>query len=344
MPGGEFGGAGTGMESAANRGIDVSMVNVDPPTGPGWVIELRGYHFYNSSTDQRNTGAAHVRNTLMRNLEHGTIELPLGPGMGTDRFTMDELGIGYVILAWDNPINRRFKLPNPNYVGTGTAQGSFGAFDTPMGIPMPMPMPMGVGAKDEKKAPEEQPFFEAPRYDFIVQFVWQEKPLAKRYEERKIREDKAKAEAEAAAAAAAAAPPTDGTAPANGAAPVNGVAPQPGTVPQAGAVPPAGNVPAGAAPDGNAPGAAAPAVPPAGVAPGAAPAAPGDVPPAAAAPGVAPAPAAPLNGAAPAAPSAAAPAAIAPMNGAAPATPPAAPPAAASPAAPPVGPPNDIPQ
>jgi hypothetical protein len=292
---------GAGGAPAAPQ-TDVSGVALEGPKGPGWVIEIKGHHFFNA--DRQRSGGEHLRETLLKNLEHGFVDLPVGPGGALQRFTMKELGIGYAILALNTPI-RNVTIPNPNYeqVVDLNQNGGFGSPMGPMG-------PMGPGgrggnareaAKDDPNNPQ---FFTVPRHDFIVQFCWQEKPLNVRLEERRLRlEAEAKLAAEAAAAAAAAG---NGTAPAGGApasVPAAPGAPAPG-VPQAPAAPvvplPVDSIPlpvdavpapspAPAAP--QAPGAPAapapilpeaPEAPPAGAAP--VPAAPGPAGPAGAAP------------------------------------------------------------
>lgn len=181
----------TNSGAAAAPRVDVSGVKLDGPKGPGWVIEIKGHHYFNDPKgDRRATGPAHVRNTLLRNLEHGSVTVPLGPGQPASQFTMKELGIGYAILALD-PRPLPEKIPNPNYVPPANAQSGFG---TGSG---------SSGSSETAEAvvdPNNLEVFDVLRYDFIVQFCWQEKPLNVRIEERR------KAE-EAAAAAAAAAPP-----------------------------------------------------------------------------------------------------------------------------------------
>ncbi|WP_254512663.1 type IV pilus assembly protein PilM [Anatilimnocola floriformis] len=211
-PGGE-GGYGNPAVAASNAGaLDVSGINVPGPKGPGWVFEIQGYHFFNDPRQSAIGGSEHVKRTLLKTLEHGSVALPTGPGGANDRFTFKELGLGYAILAQDLPPDRTYRLINPNYAGPGVG-GAPGEQLQPGGLPM---------ADD----PNNPPSFNVPRSNFIVQFCWQEKPLTIRLEERKA---KAKAEAEKAAAAAQQAPaPT--------AVPPGGV--RPGPVPPA-AVPPA---------------------------------------------------------------------------------------------------------
>jgi type IV pilus assembly protein PilM len=333
---------------------------VTAPTGAGWVIELKGYHYYNLNPETE--GSKHLRQTLIRSLEEGTVWLP-GLRPGEAPWTMKELGIAYPIIAQDKPINRKHRLPNPEAQAmgdmmTGPSYGDAGSqFGAVPGGTIPAPRfgaptsgPPGAnvaGAKKPTDEPEIPRDFEAPKYEFVVQFAWQEKKLSGRLE---ARDKAAQALAEAQAAAAGQAPDGDATeetpaegdaaenqapenqpVPENQALPENQAIPanQPG--PQNGAPPagineqpPAAQGPPGAAPPGAVPPGAAP---PGAVPPGAAPAAgpPGGGP-AAGPPGAGPAAGPP--GAGPAA----GPPAVAPAGAAAlPAVPPAVP------AAPPAG-------
>jgi hypothetical protein len=189
------------------------------PSGPGWVIEIGGHHFHNA--DVTTWMGAHVRNTLMKNLREQKIQLPGGPNRPPETFTMEELGIGYVILARSNPLDKNHREPNPFYEGPAVGTGGYGSegYDegygggmTPgagimgpgvAGPGMGMPgvgAPMGGvspgsnrtgasapgtdGETEEEKDPEP-PFFIVPKHDFIVQFCWQEQQLTDRLEKRK---------------------------------------------------------------------------------------------------------------------------------------------------------------
>ena len=61
------------------------------PHGPGWVVELRGHHFYNDDLNTR--GPTFIRQTLLSHLKDGTVELPGGT------FAMKDIGIGYPVLV-----------------------------------------------------------------------------------------------------------------------------------------------------------------------------------------------------------------------------------------------------
>jgi type IV pilus assembly protein PilM len=189
--------AGMGGGAQANSGaLDVSSVNVAGPKDKGWVVELKGYHYFNDRENYWQGGANHVKATLMNWLENGQVELPTPQGPMV--FTMDELGIGYVILVRD-PRTQTVYLENPNYEPDpddalpGAGVGGFGNGN-----------PMGAkAAKKTEQDPDNPAFYEAEKYEFIVQFVWQEKPLNERLEER--------AKKAAAAAGAAAQPAALGT-------------------------------------------------------------------------------------------------------------------------------------
>jgi type IV pilus assembly protein PilM len=196
--GGEMG--GMGMTTGTMSSTDVSNINIPGPEGPGWVFEVKGYHFFYDPANAANSGSAHVKRTLLKNLEHGTITLPSGPGGQLMPFTYKELGIGYAILARDIPIQRNFRLMNPNY--TGTADGLGGGIG---GGPGGGPGGPGIGFEgvggganqNPMEDPNNPPSFVVPKCEFVVQFCWQETPLTKRLEER---ERKRREAAEAAAA------------------------------------------------------------------------------------------------------------------------------------------------
>jgi type IV pilus assembly protein PilM len=272
-PGGGMGYGGAGATMATGPKVDVSSVNIEGPKGPGWVIEIKGHHFFNDPKgDRRLTGPALVRSTLLKNLEHGLIDVPLGPGQPMHRFTHKDLGIGYAILVL-NPRPRDFRIPNPNFVsadgqgqGDGAAAAAFGA---------PAAGARGAGKAAAKDDPNNPEFYIVPRYDFIIQFCWQEKAMSDRLAEQQKRlaaEEEARKAAEAAAAAAAqngqtAAPATNvpATTPPQTPVQANPVTPAPvpaAPVPAAPVPAPATPTPASPAPGvPTAPAEAAPAAP-----------------------------------------------------------------------------------
>ncbi|MFN0021014.1 MAG: pilus assembly protein PilM, partial [Pirellulaceae bacterium] len=304
--------AAAATETSAEASTDTSETGdggeapAGGPTGPGWIIEMSGYHYFNSNI--KSGGAVHVRNTLLRNLREGKVQLPIDHGRKSETFTMEELGILLPILAMDDGQPRKVQVPNPDFdpksmnmmgmPGMAGGMGDGGMGMPGMGMPgmgmpgMGMPgmsasggmMPGGAGGygrpagggengnqtgDDAKKLKENEtpPFFTVNKYSFVIQFCWQPKRINERL---KAREEKLKAAAAAAAAATDAG--TDAAAdgvPADG-APVEG-APADGAPAAAGA--PAAGAPAAGAPAAGAPAAVAPAagVPADGLPAGAAP-------------------------------------------------------------------------
>jgi type IV pilus assembly protein PilM len=167
------------------------------PTGPGWVIEISGYHFFNAQKDT--SGSAHLRRTLLRHLDSGTIELPGEPGAPPVEFTMKELGIGYPILAYD-PYLVDVNIPNPfaepDTGASGMPSSSMSPTSAPMGFGIPSARPGDAKGKEkEKKSKEDEAknpkTFLAKQYKFRVQFCWQERTLAERLEKRAKEEKEA---------------------------------------------------------------------------------------------------------------------------------------------------------
>lgn len=220
VPGGQSDNEGDGQESGAEgvapivdaeaeAVIEAAIAEFDldaitGPEGPGWVIELRGYHFFNE--DPETWAGTHVRDTLLKNLREGTLSLPTELGEALEEFTMEELGIGYGILAVERLIDHNHRVPNPYYEPPAGAPG--GGMGPGMGLGPGMGMGAGMeglgglggfgGGQQPQtgspKKPRSKPgvdeeaenprFFPAPKYSFVVQFCWQERLLAERLRAR----------------------------------------------------------------------------------------------------------------------------------------------------------------
>ncbi|MFM7072523.1 MAG: pilus assembly protein PilM [Planctomycetota bacterium] len=280
-------GAGPTPDAAAEE-------TVEGPTKDGWVVEIRGYHYFNGNP--QTSGRTHVLNTLLRRLETGAVRLPGDPDENREppEFTMKELGIMFPTLILDDRIDLNYKIPNPLFAATadgggpgGMAPGGMGpAGMAPGGMGpggmMPGMMPGGKGGpgagtlggfggpgagkgpgkgaadkgKGKNDAPAEPESYDAPRYAFTIQFVWQPVPLSKRLLLKREAAEKLRAEREAALASGQPLPGDAAAQPGNAPAGVNPAAPAP-------AVPnPAGGNPAVPNPAVPNPAAAAnPAVP-----------------------------------------------------------------------------------
>jgi type IV pilus assembly protein PilM len=164
----------------------------DPgPTGAGWVIELQGYHYYN---DRRiEAGATFVRETLLKNLSEGTVDLPIGPNGDLRPVRMKDLGVLYPVIVEGSRIVRE-EIAKPEKAPE---------LGGPMGLPA-----AGPGALEGGEA--EDAVIEVKRFDFVVQFCWQPTPPS-------VRTEKSQLEAEAGAATGSTTPvPGGATAPAGG--------------------------------------------------------------------------------------------------------------------------------
>lgn len=179
-----------------------------PPTGEGWVVQLTGYHFHNG--DQKNETRRFLYNTLIKNLNEGSVKLPDGPNGEKIDVPLQDLMISHPWKAGDKKVDEHFLIdPDAALYGAGGAppmsflatQGA-GAFAAP-GAAAP-----GETEKDKdalaSEAPPKSRAFEVTRYDFVVQFIWQPKTRAQRAELAAARAEAKKAADEAAAAAGAA--------------------------------------------------------------------------------------------------------------------------------------------
>ncbi|PQO40278.1 pilus assembly protein PilM [Blastopirellula marina] len=177
--------AGTAAEEEAD--VDLSEIEgeADPEdelAGPsaeesGWVVQITGYHFHNSPAARENMGAQYVRNTLIDQLDRGTLEL-INENNEPEVVTMKELGISHPIIAMDE-VPRTVQIPNPKYdppaIGTGGMADEYGGYGMNPEEPI-----------DPSKI--EPPTIQVKVYRFTVQFCWRESPLSKREELRRAAE------------------------------------------------------------------------------------------------------------------------------------------------------------
>jgi type IV pilus assembly protein PilM len=171
------------------------LANVTGPTGPGWVFEFRGYHYYNSDKRLGSEGSNHVRKYLITNLMKKPIQLP-GPDGQMMEFTPEEMGLSFPLLLNDEK-PKKVLIPNPDFdpEAARTAMGAGGM--APGGLTGGLGAGgLGTGgqAKDmvgpdgKKIEPRD---LEVQRHDFIVQIAWQPKTLSERL---KLRQEKLEAE------------------------------------------------------------------------------------------------------------------------------------------------------
>jgi type IV pilus assembly protein PilM len=186
--------------------VPEDLTTVTGPTGPGWVFEMKGYHYYNSPKRMGSEGSNHVRRTLITNLLRQPIALPDKQG-NIIPFLPEELGLKFPLLLNDDK-PKLVKIPNPDFDPETMASpvGGMGGMGMTGGATMgPGAAPGGAApaaggsaratGEDKEVVP---PTLEVLRHDFIVQVVWQPNSLTERLQ---IREEKRKAAEEAEQAA-----------------------------------------------------------------------------------------------------------------------------------------------
>jgi|694.fasta_scaffold07599_10 type IV pilus assembly protein PilM len=177
----------------------------------GWVFQLDGYHFHNDdrqgskgyrTTDDEWQGF--VLKRLINRLETGSAKLPVINQAGQVEeveFTFAELGITRPFIVADGTKNQDFVIPNPDY-----KQPELGAVEGGASPSGTRPMSLGMGGDRgagegmggtvdlKKQDPNNPQWFEAPKYEFQLQFVWREQPMSARLEARRKAAEEAAAQ------------------------------------------------------------------------------------------------------------------------------------------------------
>jgi type IV pilus assembly protein PilM len=156
------------------------------PTGPGWIIQIRGHHFHNADRIDTVRGAEYVRTTLIAKLRAGKVKLASGSRGGAEEVSMRELGIRCPVLV--KPLK-----PVPVDLPIPTAQA--GSSSHPTAAPEAKP---GPGGATEATHVVHAAGDDAPRtvgvqkFDFDVQFCWQPKTPTERHEAKKTQDQAAR--------------------------------------------------------------------------------------------------------------------------------------------------------
>jgi hypothetical protein len=166
---------GLPVEGAAGAGL----------TGEGWIIELCGYHLHNSLDEPNqpkvelrgDEGWMFVRNTLIKNLEDGTVQLPDGPNGELIDVPLSELGIKYPVVLTSFPIKKETYLPEAVDESMNGGSMPSASYDRRGGEEIGMRGEIATPA-----GPEAPKNWVLRRYDFLVQFCWQPQPRGKRLE------------------------------------------------------------------------------------------------------------------------------------------------------------------
>jgi type IV pilus assembly protein PilM len=182
------------------------------------VIQLTGYHYHN--VDQSNQTLKFLRDTLFKNLQEGTVELPDAYDPETKKLTgkligvpIKDLGVSRVWLVADKPLRPDLIDPEAHLAAEGVTSAA--GFKEGLGLEEP-----GAQRAEDAAAtpvdPVQARMIEVKKYEFVVQFCWQPKtrtqPTPRRaIAEQRAEQERAAEEAEAAASEEVAA--TDAAAP-----------------------------------------------------------------------------------------------------------------------------------
>ena len=124
------------------------------PTGPGWVVQLTGYHYHNEDHHKPDEAAQFVRSTIVKGLlgDAGEVPVSVGP-LGGQTVAVKELGIGFPVIVASSPVR-------PVAIAKETAAAP--------GEQMPRPE---FGGQGPQSPDNEQ--ITLRRFDFTLQFCWQ---------------------------------------------------------------------------------------------------------------------------------------------------------------------------
>jgi type IV pilus assembly protein PilM len=124
------------------------------PTGPGWVVQLTGYHYHNEDHHKPDEAAQFVRSTIVKGLlgEGDDVAVSAGP-MAGETVPVKELGIGYPVIVAASPV-RTIRVPKEGAAAPGDPQA-----------PRPDLFPGAAQPEDLELA--------LKRFDFTLQFCWQ---------------------------------------------------------------------------------------------------------------------------------------------------------------------------
>ncbi|MEN6407205.1 MAG: type IV pilus assembly protein PilM [Thermoguttaceae bacterium] len=157
--------------AAAAKSADPNQPAQTPPEpkGPGWLVQVRGYHFHNA--DRTNNGAQYVYRTLIENLRNGKVSLPSADPKTMEEISMADLGISFPILV--NPTRIVVEeMPDPNFVPETVSR----------------PERSMLGGAPTRSNESNPGVIRLNRFDFVVHFCWQPKTPTARLEVKKAKE------------------------------------------------------------------------------------------------------------------------------------------------------------
>jgi type IV pilus assembly protein PilM len=190
----------TATDPAATADPTATPPAEEPLTGPGYVIQLTGYHYHNA--EQSNQTLKFLNDTLFKNLQEGTVKLPDGYDPVTKKVTgelvdvpIKDLGISRVWLVADKPLRPDLIDPEAHLAAEGVTSAA--GFREGLGLEQPGAQ-QGEEAATMPVDPVQARMITVQRYDFVVQFCWQPKTRTQRraIAEQRAEQERAAEEAE----------------------------------------------------------------------------------------------------------------------------------------------------
>ena len=168
------------------------LLALEGPSGPGWVIQLICYHYYNDLDRIGYEGSDHVRRLMMTAFMESTVELPVGNDENgnpiLEEFTLKQMGLDFPMLLNEEKASE-VSIPNPDFDEEAAMTAKFS--------PTAGSVPGGAYVNENGDVIEPATLL-ARKYEFAFQMVWQENTPSERLA-AKIEEERLKAEEEAAA-------------------------------------------------------------------------------------------------------------------------------------------------
>ncbi len=197
---------GTAALSDYKESTDTRLEKIPGPTGKGRIVQITGYHYHNSNdVDDVARGPQYVRQTILYNLKHGSVELPVSlerqraGNAGTEKLTLRELGIYYPIMMNPGVIDEKYRLLDPEeaakerkslmekmlksrpgsgrHAAMGAGMGGNAMMGGGMAGGMGSGMAGGMGDLTSiASSMSKDKILELRRFAFTIHFIWQETP------------------------------------------------------------------------------------------------------------------------------------------------------------------------
>ena len=177
-------------DSDMDMGLDDSGEDVEGAVGfagPGWVIQLTGYHYHNSENDRSNQADEFVKNTLIKQLDEGFVELPDGAKGEMIKVPMADLGISHAFVYQGKKLYDKVIDPE-ELLGGNNSRSPYGRGAGSYGEDYSDFRSRGTEGDEEKE--EESKLITLKRHDFVVQFCWQPNPRSVRREIAEARQQR----------------------------------------------------------------------------------------------------------------------------------------------------------